>query len=157
MSFKSVLAAAALALLLAGCTNSNYGTKQTIGGLGGAALGGLLGSQFGKGTGQLAMTAAGAVIGGLVGSEVGRSMDETDRLQAQQATYQAQAAPVGQTIVWNNPNSGNYGQVTPTREGYTNNGEYCREFQQTVTVSGRTETAYGVACRQQDGTWRVVG
>ena len=32
----------------------------------------------------------------------------------------------------------------------------CREFQQTITVGGRTETAYGTACRQPDGDWKIV-
>jgi surface antigen len=32
----------------------------------------------------------------------------------------------------------------------------CREFQQTITINGKTEKAYGTACRQADGTWRIV-
>ena len=42
MRFKSALAALGLAVLLGGCLQG-AGTKQTVGGLGGAALGGLLG------------------------------------------------------------------------------------------------------------------
>ena len=156
MTLKGMLAAALVALFTAGCAQQGYGTKQTVGGLGGAALGGLLGSQFGSGTGQLAFTAAGVVLGGLVGSEIGRSLDDADRMRMDRANRQASAAPIGQSITWNNPDSGNYGTVTPTRDGTAQNGDYCREFQQTVTVGGRTETAYGVACRQADGTWRVV-
>jgi surface antigen len=38
----------------------------------------------------------------------------------------------------------------------TRTGAYCREFQQTVTIGGKTESAYGTACRQPDGTWKVV-
>ena len=153
------LAAAVLSLgLLAGCSNySDYGTKQTVGGLTGAALGGLLGSQIGSGTGQLAATAAGVVVGGLLGSELGRSLDDVDRMRAEEAQYQATAAPIGETIVWNNPDSGNYGTVTPTRDGTAAGGQYCREFQQTVTIGGRTQQTYGTACREADGTWRVMG
>ncbi|MCG8359860.1 MAG: hypothetical protein MI920_30210 [Kiloniellales bacterium] len=69
---------------------------------------------------------------------------------------QAASAPVGQTIVWNNPDSGARGSVTPVRDGTSASGEYCREFQQTVTISGRTQETYGTACRQRDGSWRVV-
>jgi hypothetical protein len=36
------------------------------------------------------------------------------------------------------------------------NGEYCREFTQTVSVGGRAQEAYGTACRQPDGSWRIV-
>ena len=68
----------------------------------------------------------------------------------------AQTAPVGQTITWNNPNSGNSGSVTPVREGKAASGEYCREFQQTVTIGGKSENAYGTACRQPDGSWKIV-
>ncbi len=156
---KSFMALGMAALLATGCSNTAFegvGTKQAVGGVTGAALGGLLGAQFGSGTGQLATTAAGAVIGGLLGSEVGRSMDEVDRIQAQQAQVQAASAPIGQTIVWNNPGTGNSGSVTPVRDGTTASGDYCREFQQTVTIGGRTQQTYGTACRQSDGTWQVV-
>jgi surface antigen len=69
---------------------------------------------------------------------------------------EAHQAPLGETIVWNNPDSGRSGTVTPVRDGSSSSGLYCREFQQTITVSGRTETAYGTACRQPDGTWKIV-
>lgn len=155
---KGLIAAIMAAGLLGACSGgySDYGTKQTVGGLGGAALGGLLGSQFGSGTGQLAATAAGVVLGGLVGSEIGRSLDDVDRLQAEQAQVQATAAPIGQTIVWNNPDSGNSGTITPVRDGTSAGGQYCREFQQTVTIGGRTQQTFGTACREADGTWRVI-
>ncbi len=156
MKIRPVAAAALIALFAASCSNSPYGEKQTIGGLGGAALGGLLGSQFGDGTGQLIATGAGVLIGGLIGSEIGRTMDEQDRMQANEAVIHAHEAPLGETIVWNNPGSGNSGTVTPIRDGTSTSGLYCREFQQTITVGGETQTAYGTACRQPDGTWRIV-
>jgi surface antigen len=156
MKFKTVAAATLIALFAAACSNSQYGEKQTVGTLGGAALGGLLGAQFGDGTGQLVATGAGVLIGGLIGSEVGRTMDEQDAMRANEAVTEAHQAPLGETIVWNNPDSGHSGTVTPVRDGSTSSGLYCREFQQTITVSGRTETAYGTACRQPDGTWKIV-
>ncbi|MCH8999945.1 MAG: glycine zipper 2TM domain-containing protein, partial [Proteobacteria bacterium] len=86
MRLKSVLAAALIALITAACAqNGQYGTKQTIGALGGAAAGGLLGAQFGSGKGQLAATAAGVLLGALIGSEIGRSMDDVDRMKAERA------------------------------------------------------------------------
>ena len=156
MKFRMVAAAALIALFAAGCESSEYGTKQTIGGLIGAAGGGLLGAQFGSGTGQLIATGAGVLIGGLIGSEVGRSMDDVDRMQADEAVNQAHGAAIGERIVWNNPDSGNSGTVTAVRDGSTTSGLYCREFQQTITVSGQTETAYGTACQEPDGTWKIV-
>ena len=156
MKIKIVLAAIAVAFTLSACAqNGQYGNKQVIGGLSGAALGGLAGSAIGSGKGQLAATAAGVLIGALIGSEIGRTMDEVDKQKAQQAYTQAASAPVGQTIAWNNPDTGNSGTVTPIRDGTSNNGEYCREFQQTVVIGGQEEDAFGVACRKPDGSWEI--
>ncbi len=156
MRVKIVLAAIAIAFGVSACAqNDEFGTKRVVGGLGGAALGGWAGSTIGGGTGNLAATAAGVLIGALVGSEIGRSMDDVDEQKAKQAYTQATSAPVGQTIAWNNPNTGNSGTVTPVRDGTANTGEYCREFQQHVTIGGKTEEAYGVACRKPDGSWEV--
>jgi surface antigen len=155
MKFRIIIAAAAIALTAA-CENSPLGgTKQTIGTLGGAAAGGLFGAQFGSGTGQLAATAGGALLGAFIGSEIGRTMDEVDKQKAEGAYKQAATAPVGETITWSNPDSGNRGSVTPTREGTSSSGAYCREFQQTVIIGGKEEQAYGVACRQPDGAWEI--
>ena len=147
---------AVLALSLAACETTG-GPKQTggtlLGGLGGA----IAGAQFGKGEGRIAAVAAGTLLGALLGSEVGRSLDKADIAYADQANQRAQAAPIGQPIRWNNPQTGNSGTVTPVRDGTDASGAYCREFQQTVTIGGKTEQAYGTACRQPDGTWKVVG
>ena len=32
----------------------------------------------------------------------------------------------------------------------------CREYTQTVTIEGRPVQAVGHACRQQDGSWRIM-
>ena len=72
------------------------------------------------------------------------------------ATAAAYSAPVGERIAWNNPQSGNSGYVVPMREGTSAGGAYCREFQNTIIVGGRQEQAYGTACRQPDGSWKVV-
>jgi surface antigen len=148
-----------MGLSLVGCVapdGSGYGTKQTVGALGGAAAGGLLGSQFGGGGGKLAMTGLGVLAGALVGSSIGSSLDRADRAALEQNTNTALNTPtLGQPIVWNNPQNGNQVVVTPTRDGYAGN-EYCREFQQTITVGGRPQTGYGQACRQPDGSWKMM-
>ena len=156
MKFKILLAAVAIAATTAACEQNGYGKKQTIGTLGGAALGGWAGSTIGGGTGQLAATAAGVLIGALIGSEIGSGLDDLDKMKAERAYTQATTAPVGQTIAWSNPDTGNYGSVTPTREGTKQaTGEYCREFQQSVVIGGNQEDAYGVACRKPDGQWEI--
>jgi hypothetical protein len=32
----------------------------------------------------------------------------------------------------------------------------CREYQSTATIDGRPQQTHGIACRQPDGTWRIV-
>lgn len=156
-TLKAVVLALVTAMAVTGCASQSYrGEREVTGGLAGAALGGLLGAQFGSGSGALATTAAGVLIGALIGSEIGHSMDELDRMRANEAVVRAHNAPLGEQITWNNPESGHYGSVTPTRDGTSDSGNYCREFHETVTIGGNTEQAYGVACRQPDGTWRIV-
>lgn len=141
-------------LSVTGCTDA--GPKQTFGTIGGAAAGGLIGSQIGGGEGRLVAVGIGTLLGALAGSEVGKSLDRADRLAANRATEQSLTSPVGEQISWNNPESGNRGTVVTTRDGYSNSGRYCREYQQNVVVGGKTEKAYGTACRQPDGSWEVV-
>ena len=140
---------------LAACENA--GTKETLGMLGGAALGGLVGAQIGGGSGQLAATAAGVLLGAFVGREIGMSLDKADKMYAERSANEAfEYSPSGQTSSWSNPDSGHSGTVTPTRTTYAESGEPCREYQQTVTIGGQTEEAYGTACRQEDGSWRIT-
>jgi surface antigen len=133
------------------------GAKQFLGTLGGAALGGWAGSGIGGGTGKLAAVGAGTLLGGLLGSGFGSSLDRADEVYARQAAAQAYAAPVGAPIQWSNPYSGNSGAVRTTREGWSASGAYCREFQQQIVVGGQMQSAFGQACQQQDGSWRIVG
>lgn len=153
---KAGILVVAAGLALAGCAQDR-GTNETIGGVGGAVLGGLLGSQFGSGSGRLIATGAGAVLGGLAGSSIGRTMDEVSR-QKMNRTTQATLEHVAddQTSTWSNPNNNAQGSVTPVETYQRNDGQYCREFQQTVTIGGKTEEAYGTACRQPDGSWKIV-
>ncbi len=151
----ALVGVAALSLGLAAC--QQQGPKQTIGTLGGAAAGGLAGAQIGKGSGQLAATAIGVLLGGFLGSEVGKSLDKADQAYAAQTTGQAlEQNRVGQQSSWSNPDSGNTGSVTPTRTSYDDSGRPCREYQQTVTIGGKTQTAYGTACRDENGDWQIV-
>ena len=117
----------------------------------------LAGAQIGGGRGQLAATAVGALLGAWAGSEVGKSLDKADKLYMKQTSQQAlEKNKVGQASTWSNPDSGHSGTVTPTRSYQTAQGDNCREYQQTVTIDGKSERAHGTACRQADGTWRII-
>ncbi len=146
----------ALVLALSAC-QQGQGNKQTGGTLVGAGLGALLGSQIGGGKGKLAAVAIGALAGAYLGSEVGKSLDRADRLAMQRTSQKAlERNRSGQSSGWSNPDSGHRGTVTPTRTYQTASGRPCREYQQTVTIDGKTERAYGRACRQPDGSWKIA-
>jgi surface antigen len=146
---------AVFALALSGCYETT-GNKQTIGTGAGALLGGLAGSQVGSGSGRLWATGAGVLVGALAGSEVGKSLDRADKMYLNRANKRAHEVPVGDTISWNNPESGNYGSVTPVRDGTSSAGRYCREYRQEIYVNGEKQTGYGTACQQPDGSWEIV-
>ena len=142
---------------LSACANFEGRPKQTLGTLLGGGLGALAGSQFGGGNGRLAAVALGTLGGAFLGSEIGKSLDRADQLFIRQTSDRAlERNRTGETSVWRNPDTGHAGTVTPTRTFQTSRGGPCREFEQTVTIGGRTETAYGTACREADGSWRFV-
>lgn len=151
-----IVAALTATLALGACQGMQNNPKTTAGTVLGGVGGAVLGSQFGKGTGQIAATAAGTLLGAWIGSEIGSSLDAADQQRMMSAQRQAYAAPVGETIAWSNPESGHSGTVTPVREGTSSRGSYCREYRTTVDIDGRREQAYGTACQQPDGTWRIV-
>ncbi|MBI1985847.1 MAG: glycine zipper 2TM domain-containing protein [Rhodospirillales bacterium] len=146
-----------VAVPLAACQNMQDSPKQTAGTLVGAGLGALAGSQIGSGKGQLAAVAIGALAGAWMGSEVGASLDKADKMYAQRSAQQSlEYNQAGQATAWRNPDSGHSGTVTPTRTYRTADGQNCREFEQTIYVDGKQETAKGRACRRTDGTWQIV-
>lgn len=98
----------------------------------------------------------GTLLGAFAGQETGASLDRADQLAALQAEQTAYGAPLGQAIAWDNPASGHSGTITPLHDGIDPQGNYCREFQQTISVGGNSEQAQRTACRQPDGSWRLV-
>ncbi len=151
---KPVIALLAASLLLAACQTDNWGGGETLGTAGGAAAGGLIGSSLGHGS--AGGTLLGVLIGGFAGNQLGGVIDDQDRARERKAEQRAYTAPVGQQITWNNPQNGNSGTITPTRDGYDQSGAYCREFQQTIVVGGKQQQGYGKACQQPDGSWKIV-
>jgi len=159
--FWRTLAVIALGTLTAACYQTSNGgysrpvvTNQAVGTVAGGVAGGYLGHHIFKGS--TAGTIGGAIVGAMLGGAVGSRMDEVDRSRAYDAQQRAYGAPMGSNVNWRNPRTGNYGYVTPTRDGYDQSGAHCREYQHTVTIGGRQEQAYGTACRQPDGSWQIV-
>jgi surface antigen len=139
-----LLVAATLALPLAACQANTYGgskqnTGTVLGAIGGAAAG------------------LGALAGGLVGNQVGAYLDRQDQQRSyQNATYALNNVPDGQAAKWSNPTNQTSGYTRPIETTQTASGQTCREFQTGVTAQGQSSSGTGVACRQPDGTWKIV-
>jgi len=143
-------------LLLGGCI-ATTGDKQAVGTVIGAVTGGVAGSQIGKGNGQLIAVGAGVLLGALIGNEVGATLDKVDQQHVLDTAHQSlEYSKSGTTTSWNNPDTGNSGNVTPLKTYEIANNQYCREYQTEVTVGGETQSAYGTACRRADGTWEII-
>ena len=153
---KNVVITTVLATtLLTGCAGT-YNKATT-----GAALGAITGTALAYGLGKDSSKKnlwliAGAAAGGLIGNNIGAKLDERDRLLLGQ-TFQntMETAPTNQVGGWSNPDSGNSGTVTPTQTMMSANNQPCREFNTTVNIGGELSQAYGTACRQSDGSWKI--
>lgn len=145
-----------LGLVLSGCA-APMGPKETGGTVIGAGAGALLGSQIGGGSGKLVAVAIGTLAGALIGQGVGQSLDRADQLMMERnAQYALESTRSNVATTWRNPDTGNYGSITPVETYQTSRGQYCREYTQTVVIGGRSQQAYGTACRQADGSWMII-
>jgi surface antigen len=127
MKRVAVLAALFLAFVLSGCT----GMKAREGGT----------------------TLVGAFPAAGLGNVAARAMDKTDRSRAARAL---ETVPSGQSAKWRNRETGDSFVLTPTRT-FEQLGATCREFTVRVEVGGRADSAFGSACRSDDGSWRMSG
>ena len=100
MALKTLMVPALAAFLLVGC-EGDPDSHQKFGTLIGAVGGGLLGAQFGSGSGKLAMVALGTMGGAFLGNRIGENMDQVDRMKHQQAIDSAlhQTVPLSEIIV----------------------------------------------------------
>ena len=138
-----------MSLSIISCTKEESGTL--LGAIGGAIIGGEVTGDSNIGVFM------GTLAGAYAGRSLGRRLDEADQQQMYNTTQGALETGVsGQSSTWYNPDSGNRGTVTPQPAYESTEGQYCREYQQTVTIGGEAETAYGTACRMPDGTWKIV-
>ena len=155
--FTRLVSVVLLATMLSSCSSMmntvEDNPKAVLGSLLGGAGGVGIAAAAGGGTGAM----LGAGLGGmLIGGLIGNRLDARDKKMASEAAQRAfESNRAGQTSVWNNPDTGNSGTITPTRTTQLANGQYCREYKQTITVGGETQNAYGTACRQPDGSWKI--
>ena len=143
--------------------HSSCDTDVAVGTGLGAIVGGVIGNQFGRGSGRTAATIGGVILGGIAGNAIARDACKDDRHDAyyynNTYTDAFEDPDEGDEYAWRNPHTDNYGTVSAGEyyeDGYQDYSGPCREFEQRVYIDGRPETATGVACRQGDGTWRIV-
>lgn len=158
---KKVFSIITVLLFLSACQNTGHNnelfSKENIGTAVGAIGGAWVGSNVGKGKGRIVSIAAGTLLGAGLGKSLGSSLDKADLNYYQNASQSSlENTPTNQTSTWVNPDSGTSGAITPVRTFQMSGGKYCREYQQTITIEGRTESGYGTACRQEDGSWKIV-
>ncbi|GAV21208.1 hypothetical protein MMIC_P2188 [Mariprofundus micogutta] len=137
-----------LMIPVAGCRTQS--DREHVGSVVGGAIGGVLGSTVGKGVGRTAAIVAGTVAGSLLGREIARQADEARAQRALEYNYD------GQSSSWNNPNTGANFTTTPTSTYLNAAGENCREYQHDIYIDGKRENGQGTACRQPDGSWRMM-
>jgi len=138
-----------LSLFLLACTQN---PNRDVGVATGAVVGGILGNQVGKGSGRAWATGLGMIAGAMIGGNIGSKMDRQDHLNSQRALEKYSD---NRPSSWQNPNTGNSYTVTPTSTYQTASGP-CREYTTKAVIEGRSETIYGKACRQSDGSWQAV-
>jgi len=160
MYIRRLGAAAFVAVILGACSatpETGQGAKENTGTFLGALTGGLIGSQFGGGTGEhIAAGLAGAAIGGFIGNRIGAAMDDEDKQRAYAAQMQAlENGRSGAAVAWKNPNSGRHGSIVPG-PAYDSNGLHCRPYTHTIYIDGRPQVEKGKACRNPDGTWTAT-
>ncbi len=158
---KQTVATGVIVTLLAACSQTGGRDggirKQDVGALTGAVGGAWVGSNVGKGKGNIAAIAAGTLLGAFLGSEVGASLDRADVAYHDRTAQTAfESSKTGISSSWSNPDSGHSGTITPTKTYQTAAGPDCREYTQTITVGNKSQEGYGTACRQQDGSWKIL-
>jgi surface antigen len=103
-----------------------------------------------------ASTGNGAVIGGISGNNIGRQMSTRERSIAADAEYRAlEYGRSGAPMAWTYPAMNHRGSIVPGRP-YRKGEQYCRTYTHSINRGGSPEIVKGVACRDDDGTWRGI-
>lgn len=142
-----------MSISLAACSTNTQKENTTIGAVTGAVGGGLVGSLFGGGTGKVIAVGVGAVAGALLGGYVGHNMQSSDNMHMNNSLNNA---PAGSTRQWTNKKTGAHYSMTTGQKVMVSGYNNCRQYQTTVTMSGKTQVINGTACRAKNGKWETV-
>lgn len=131
------------------------GSGTTAGALGAGVLGAATGAEADTGGGDARTMLAGTLAGGYFGDRIGNRFHENARVEAARAERQALVSNASAS--WNDPQSDASGRVRPIRTFMDAAGRQCREYSHAITIQGRARMDTGIACRQSDGNWSLVG
>lgn len=135
--------------VFAGCAGMGKAEQGALlGGLGGAAVGGQLGPDDGRGENALIGAGIGLVLGYMIGNE-------WEKYDQRRLDHTLETAPSGQCAAWVNPDTGNRYAATPS-PAYQRHGRIYREVEIDGVVDGRHEVVYAKAYRRSDGTWQLA-
>lgn len=126
--------------------------RDLLGAVLGGVAGGVVGASVAHGDNRGIAIVGGTIIGAIIGGVIGRSMDRVDQNCVGQALEHAED---GREVRWRGQNGYDY-EIVPRRTYTGGNGEYCREYTTTAVINGRADRVYGTACRNADGSWRLV-
>jgi surface antigen len=81
---------------------------------------------------------------------------QQDQNAMNQALNQALEVNVsGNALTWVNPDTGRSAAFTPVRTYQDKSGQFCREYRKDVKSTDRTDTTFGLACRDESGMWKT--
>jgi uncharacterized protein YcfJ len=127
--------------------------REAVGAVIGAAAGGAIGAQVGKGENRPIAILVGTVAGAAIGAKIGRDIDQTDRACI---AHSLELVGDKKRVTWTSADQRRTYRLTPLR-GFEQQGAKCREFDLRVTTDDRKDTSRVRACPGGDGTWRLVG
>ncbi len=150
---KPILGSFLAVIFLSGCNAAGPIDNRTGGAIVGGIVGGAACANVGGGRGRIAAAVACTLAGAFIGGAVGERMDKTDEMEARKAI---KTQPTGETYDWYNEETKTRYEVTPTKAPKQyDDGRTCREFSTTAIIGGKSETVYGTACQQADGSWQM--
>ncbi len=112
---------------------------------------------FSPATNAPSAAAGSSVLDVFAGREILANLHPADRSIASHSARNALENLEDNAIVgWASPITGGNGSITPLRTFKLAGFTACRDYQMTLTMAGRSETASGSACRGTDGAWQMV-
>jgi surface antigen len=81
-------------------------------------------------------------------------LSPADLRQQEQAVQNAlEFNKTGQATMWENPQTGHRGRVTPTLTYRNSAGQDCRKYDRLLTIDGKLAQGWGTRCRTPAGVW----